>query len=304
MRRLSLTLLAAFGAFFVFYRLFHLEKSDKLAFKCPLDEDEDRRVVRPIPNVVHFIHLDSARLSFVGFVCILAAFYNQNPAEIVFNSNIEENVLLNDARFARAKNATRFRYRRVSKPTHVFGQPLSGPHHATDVLRIKLAIEEGGIFVDEDTFIVRPLEDTLMRRHNVILGRKRGEFLGTQYLALKPNSSFARLWLASYKDYRPTMWYYNAGEKPTVDILDKCPNLVHVEEELIGVSNTLAKELYVNSLWNEWRKFYAIHLLSGHRRYLFPDVDPEIEEFDEDNIRTYGKTFGEMARSVLNRLVF
>ena len=92
------------------------------------------------------------------------------------------------------------------------------------------------------------------------------------------------------------MWYYNAGEAPTKVILSKNPTLVHRVKELFGVQG-LAKELYEDSKF-EWQKFFAIHLLARHRNYLVND--DLTEEFNEENIQNYTKSFGELARSIWN----
>ena len=278
----------------------------KLGYPCP---DLSRPAAEPaaadpVPNVVNFILLDSDELDFVGFICILAAFFNHGPDVIRLRTNrrLKDNDYLTriKARIGPAK--FRVMTNPAAKPTHVFGQPLAGPFHAADVLRLKLAAEEGGIFLDLDTFVVRNL--TELRRHEVVLGRQKGEYLGTQFLMCRPKATFIRLWLTSYKDYRPSMWYYNAGEKPTTQILDKCPKLVHVEERDIGVSTKLSMKLYEDPYWSGWKNMFAIHLLTRHRSYLTPnDVKSSgIHEFNEKNIIGYKKPFGELARSVLNRL--
>ena len=99
------------------------------------------------------------------------------------------------------------------------------------------------------------------------------------------------------------MWYYNAAEAPTQNILSKHPELVNREEELFGVHN-LAEKLYgmKPSEWTGWKDYYSIHLLSRHRDYLVKDdiQTSRILEFDEKNIQNYTKVFGEMARSIWN----
>ena len=151
---------------------------------------------------------------------------------------------------------------------------------------------------DQDTFLVRDLAP--FRTHEVTVGWPPGESIGIQLILAKPGSAFMRLWLESYRDYRPTMWYYNAGEVPTQHILSKCPDLVHPVRELFGVQN-LAEELYEKHDWEGWREQYAVHLLFRHREYLAKgDVkESGIADFDEDNILLYNKTFGVMARAVL-----
>ena len=109
--------------------------------------------------------------------------------------------------------------------------------------------------------------------------------------------------MQTYRDYKPALWYYNAAEAPTQRILLHKPELVNRVDELFGVHN-LAEKLYGTDAkqWPEWKNYYSIHLLSRHRDYLVKsDVEQSgILDFDESNIQTYKKSFGEMARSIWN----
>ncbi|XP_021937335.1 uncharacterized protein LOC110838392 isoform X3 [Zootermopsis nevadensis] len=129
-------------------------------------------------------------------------------------------------------------------------------------------------------------------------GWPEGQYLGTQVLVANKDARFLRLWLETYRQYYPNRWYFNAGEKPTREVLWFKPELVHRVKTLFGVQD-LSEELYRTDDWSEWRKFYAIHLLIRHRWYLdslwnmlwWPSLH-------ENNIGNYPKTFGEMAREV------
>ena len=115
------------------------------------------------------------------------------------------------------------------------------------------------------------------------------------------NAPFLKLWLQTYRDYKPSLWYYNAAETPTKLILSQRPQLVNRVEELFGVHN-LADKLYGVNQWSDWKDYYSIHLLSRHRDYLVKsDVEQSgILDFDETNIQNYTKAFGKMARSIWN----
>ena len=60
--------------------------------------------------------------------------------------------------------------------------------------------------------------------------------------------------------------YYNAGERPTVEILYKHPQLVHRVKGNFGADTTVSMSLYDNPTFN-WRHLDAIHLLVNHRDY-------------------------------------
>ncbi len=249
-----------------------------------------------VPNVVHFVLLKEANetdIDFISTTCILAAFFNQEPEKIVLHTNV---ATIKGKYFQLVQNLleTSLEVRKVQRPTHVFGYPLSSDYHASDLIRIKTLIVEGGIFLDLDTFLVQNVNRFF--DYDCTLGWPEKQNIGTQIIIAKPGAKFLRLWLQSYKDYRASMWYYNAGEAPTKVILNKNPTLVHRVPELFGVQG-LAKELYEDVEF-DWQKFFAIHLLARHRNYL---VNDELtEEFNEENIQTYTKSFGELARSIWN----
>ena len=257
-----------------------------------------------VPNVIHFAllkedNITETKLEFIGATCILAAFLNQDPEKVVIHTNVK---IINGRYFNIVKSvipSEKLEIRFEQRPTHVYGYPLSSLYHSADVLRISTLLHNGGIFLDLDTFIVRPLNIFFI--NECTIGWPKGQNIGTQIVIAKPKSRFLSLWLKSYKDYRASMWYYNAGEAPTKEILNKDPNLVNRITELFGVHN-LAKELYDKSNWKNWTNYYSIHLLSGHRNYLVPlDVkESGIVQFDEFNIQFYKKPFGEIARSIWN----
>ncbi len=95
-----------------------------------------------VPNKVHFIHLDSEKLSFVAFICISAAFLHQKPDQIIIHTNRVAD-LKSDAFYLRLKDrfGDAISLQSAIKPTHVFGAPLGSVSHAADVLRLQLLLE-------------------------------------------------------------------------------------------------------------------------------------------------------------------
>ena len=90
------------------------------------------------------------------------------------------------------------------------------------------------------------------------------------------------------------MWYFNAGEAPTKNILADRPNLVHRVTMEFGVEN-LSQELYQEQ-WSGWINRYTIHLLSNHH-YLHNNVT-----LDEHNYRSCNCTFATLVDQILGNL--
>ena len=190
---------------------------------------------KPVPNIVHFVILQDnsdidSTINFIGATCILAAYFNQNPEKILIHTN-SINITGNYWTILTSIIGPKIiQINSVKKPTHVFGSPLSSLYHASDIIRIKTLIQFGGIFLDLDTFVVQKLDGFFDK--DCTIGWPKDQSIGTQIVIAKPNANFLKLWLQSYRDYRASMWYYNAGEAPTKNILSKQPDLVHRHSDL------------------------------------------------------------------------
>jgi hypothetical protein len=251
-----------------------------------------------VPNIVHFLFFGISELSFVDAVCVLAAFKNQHPETIYFHTDVEKFTGHYWEKLKSTPGLT-IKILKVTLPDKIFGQKFSTAYHrwhAGDVLRIKILMQYGGIFLDNDSYVVKSLDK--FRKYEMTLGWPEGQYLGTQVLVAHKDARFLRLWLETYRQYYPDRWYFNAGEKPTREVLWFKPELVHRVKTLFGVHG-LSDELYRTESWSEWRDYYAIHLLIRHRWYLDSFWNmlwwPKLHE---NNIRNYPKTFGEMAREV------
>jgi hypothetical protein len=251
-----------------------------------------------VPNVIHFIRFNKTTFTFVDYVCIRSAYLNHNPDFIYFHANQMNfngeywEKLLKDEKFER-KVAIKY----LEIPSEIYGQNLSVPWrlwHGSYVARIQILQKYGGIYLDNDVFVVKSLNKYL--KYEMTLGWDEGQFIRSQVLIAHAKAQFLKLYLETYKTYKPDLWYYNAGERPTVEVLYKNPGLVNRVKLKFGLHN-LAHKLY-NIYWKDWKEQDCIHLLINHRHYL-DTFYKDIPVFNEVNINSYNKTFGEMARSVI-----
>jgi hypothetical protein len=251
-----------------------------------------------VPNYVHFIFFEQSYITYVTAVCVLAAFQNQRPEKIFFHTNVEE---FTGPHWLKIRDTlgSVLHIRHIDMPTAIFGQKLRRewlPWHAGDVTRIRVLMQYGGIFLDNDSYIVRSLD--VFRKYEMTVGITDFEYLGSQVLIAHKDARFLKLWLESYRIYHPEDWYMNAGEKPMREILAYKPELVHTVKTLFGVRG-LTTRLYRWDTWKNWRRYYSIHLVIRLRKdvetwwhyLLWPTID-------ETNICQYDKPFGEMAREV------
>ncbi|XP_069702053.1 uncharacterized protein [Periplaneta americana] len=251
-----------------------------------------------VPNYVHFIFFGKSFIDYVTAVCVLAAFKNQRPEKIFFHTNVDK---FTGPHWIKIRDTlgSVLDIRRIEMPTEIFGQKLREEWvqwHAGDVTRIRVLMEYGGIFLDNDSYIVRSLD--VFRKYEMTIGITDRDYMGTQVLVAHKDARLLKLWLETYRDYHPEDWYMNAGEKPMREVLQYKPELAHTVKTLLGVHG-LTDKLYVWDSWSAWRSYYSIHLVIRLRRYdvywwqylMWPILD-------ETNICSYNKPFGEMAREV------
>uniref|UniRef100_T1IQT1 Alpha-1,4-N-acetylglucosaminyltransferase n=1 Tax=Strigamia maritima TaxID=126957 RepID=T1IQT1_STRMM len=242
-----------------------------------------------VPNIIHFFKFRNHNFTFTDMICLLAAWCNQQPNQLLIHCDCVE---LEGPYWNHVKNLNGVQVHPMNEPRAVFGRPLSSVYHAGDIARLVVLSRYGGIALDFDTYVIQSLDK--FRHYELSLGWSIGKSLGCQIIIAHKDARFLKLWIDSYRSYRPQQWYYNAGDLPT-KILERSPYLVHRVPFKFGVD--LDVDLLYKTNWPSWRRFYAIHLLLRHRSYL--DQRSEISQFNEENIRSYSHTFGEMARMVL-----
>lgn len=244
-----------------------------------------------VPNLVHFVNFDSKDLSFIQVISIKAVYINHKPDKIYLHCNCYS---FKGKYWDMVKNISVIEILFMEKPTYIFEKPLSSIYHASDIARLKILMKYGGIFLDTDTYVIKSLD--YYRRFEIALGWPPSQNLGTQLLIAHKNARFLRFWYNSYRYYRRERWYYNAGELPTSFILERMPYLVHRVPYDFGVHNLV--HLLYGTRSSEWKNYCGIHLLVRHKNYLLPG--DTVLEFNEENIKSYNKTFGDMARLVLH----
>lgn len=244
-----------------------------------------------VPNMVHLIRFESPRLTFVDMVNIKSIHINHKPEKLIIHC---DDCNFKGKYWDMVKDFPEIELRYWKRPTHIFGKKISWIQHASDISRIEILMTYGGIYLDNDVFVVKPLH--YFRRFEMAIGWDLNQYLGAQVIIAHKNARFLKLWHNSYKYYKPEKWYYNAGELPTKSILYKNPELVHRVVRDFGVDIKFVKMLYKEKS-SEWKNFYTIHLLINHH-YLVPSHRPVI--FDEVNIIEYNKTYGDMVKSVYN----
>jgi len=187
---------------------------------------------------VHYVLFNVKIIEFGHFISILSVLWNQKPDQIIVHCDCDHLIVRYYEKILKIipKTRTKFTVRTIKKPTEIFGKPLSEGWinwHASDITRIKVLMEFGGIYLDKDVYVVQSLDKFC--KYEMTLSWNEGKYLGNQVFIGHKNSRFLKLYYDSYHFYDSTRWYYNGGELPTKSILYKKPELVHRVKEEFGI---------------------------------------------------------------------
>ena len=160
----------------------------------------------PIPPYVHFIFGlsdDAAQreFGFSHYVAVHAAHQHLQPATLLLHYRH----LPQGEWWERARPLVTLRL--APEISSVFGRPLAHAAHRADVLRLRLLIELGGIYLDMDVVVVRPFDELLHAGHDFVMGKEGDEGAGGLHglcnavMISRPNASFALRWLDAYRTF-------------------------------------------------------------------------------------------------------
>ena len=261
-----------------------------------------------VPNIVHNVLFGYNELKFSHFVSLLSVLKTQKPDIIYIHCDCYRLTgpyvpLLHE----RLKTTnTLLKIRTIEQPKEIFGRKISKKFfnwHSSDITRLRILQEFGGIYLDNDVYVVKSLDE--FRKFEFTLNRDDYDYLSNGELIAHKDARFIKLWLKSYRYYNPNGWFYNAGHLPSNEILDKRPHLAHRLRGEFGVFGPKICPLLYIFYYPKWRTdFHLIHLfMRGNEitnpNWCFPyKFKPDILYFNERVIKNLNNTFGEMCREL------
>ena len=165
-----------------------------------------------VPNVIHYIRFNQTKFSFIDYVCLRSSYLAQKPDRIYLHTNVKEKHFTGIYWQWIAKSE-RDLYNRIviqplELPKEIFGQSLSDDwqlFYGSDIARIQILMEYGGIYLDNDVYVVRNL--SAYRKYEIAMGWGEGEFIGNQVIIADRRARYLSLWLDCYRKYKPDLWY-------------------------------------------------------------------------------------------------
>lgn len=150
-----------------------------------------------IPNQLHYVHLSKGGREWKlhHYLSVKSAYVRSGVDKIFMWVDQEPQGYWWD----QTKNLVELVY--VKPPNEIFGKPIIQQAHKSDVIRLQVLLEYGGIYTDTDTIFIKSFKPLL--NNKFVMGQQNVdgcEGLCPAVILSESNSFFGQLWLAGFKD--------------------------------------------------------------------------------------------------------
>lgn len=123
----------------------------------------------------------------------------------------------------------------------------------------------------------------------------------TSFMIAHKRARFLQIWKQSYRKYNGSNFLYNCCEYPGTTLLPSHGNLVHNVQKQFTDYIHIKTYLYAeNHPITDWvSKYYAINTNERWRQFLKNRLMKSVTKINENTIKTYACTYGQIARLVL-----
>lgn len=133
-----------------------------------------------VPDIVHYIQLENPFFDFITLISIMSTIRHHKPKLIMIHSDRkklrgkywQKIIELNSSKMIN----TRIYLNKIPRPRYIFDRKLSSIYHASDIARFRVLRKYGGIYLDNDVYVVKPLHK--FRRYEFVIGWPENQYLG------------------------------------------------------------------------------------------------------------------------------
>jgi hypothetical protein len=234
-----------------------------------------------VPNLVHFIWITgptSRPFSFINYMAVRAAKEQTGGAVVIHCNEPPSGNKFWDMALRYAA------FRRIDVPTHIGGTEITHVQYASDVIRLELLYRWGGIYIDTDMLLIKPVKPLMERKCTMTIesvnndGTPKSVANGVIFAA--PKSEFLKIMLdATPVAMKSDVWANHAVTLP-LELAKEYPEMIHLEPQKSFFPFDLSRNwLFEGEKADEYtpmlNETYGVHVYEtfwrDSLRYLTPD---------------------------------
>ena len=116
-----------------------------------------------IPNIIHYVRLNMTEYSLVEYLCVKAALRHHRPDYFYIHTDVGDSFTGKYWNKIKSEHDlwSRIRILPTQFPKEIYGKKLSLKWlswHASDIVRLRVMMKYGGMYLDSDIFVVQNLD--------------------------------------------------------------------------------------------------------------------------------------------------
>lgn len=290
-----------------------LEQAE-LAVKCSPNDERLRSnlkfikndVVKDAPNIIHMIYFQgpkSREFSYINYLAVRAANQIQKPDSLYLYYNEEPK---DNPHWEAAKKYVTLVH--MTPPQDYEGVSLHDwPQYQADVVRLQKLYDHGGIYLDTDAIITKPLnpfmkEDLTMCGHVAGISKSvehKVDSIPVSTIIAKPKSEFIRIWLDQLAEgLKSNIWAWHAVDLP-VKIYKAHSDLLSLQEMSTFLPFDFNNDQILTAIGEDAEKYansisssYVVHMWESVWIEKNKDITPE---FVKSSKSAFAKIFKQYA---------
>ncbi|XP_006824871.1 uncharacterized protein LOC100371385 [Saccoglossus kowalevskii] len=244
-----------------------------------------RGAKKVVPNIIHYVWFTPHEFRYHHFLGVKSVVHIQKADRILFHTDAEPAGQFWWEEIKRIAGPI-LEVVHCDQPNEVFGHGVGNIPHKSDISRMQILLQHGGIYLDSDTMIVKNMEPLLYYPYSMgmeIVGLNNGIILSA------PNSTFLNIYYNSYKFFDDAQWNWNSVMEP-YRLAAEHPDHIHIETS--GISRPHWTDWWdMRRAWRHEGKLDWSHAFAFHWIYSYHG-----NEHNPEEIRCFDDTFGEVAR--------
>ena len=178
-----------------------------------------------IPSVIHFIHIFKRDFSLLNYLSVSSARHHHPDWRIIIHTDSEDAPEgYNRKYWNKIKDKVEIKIDNI--PTEFNGQKIKWPQYTADLMRLRILKEKGGIYMDTDVIVLKPLDDLCGHAFTISGEGKRDGFTGNENtlessgsisnacILSCPNHEFINDWLELLPEHWDKGWAHHAVVLP------------------------------------------------------------------------------------------
>lgn len=181
-----------------------------------------------IPNIAHMVWIGGGSMNFLFYMGVLSLIYVAEVDHVYIHGDQPPT----GEYWEKIKHNPKLLWIYRRPPRYVYGQPISVLSHISDVWRVELMIQYGGIYMDTDAVFVRKLTPEI-RAYDAVSSLDswpKGhppypDVINFGVCAGKRNAKFWTLFRETFSEYYDNDWAYNGLSRP-YQVWERHPDLL------------------------------------------------------------------------------